>query len=423
MIKDDFERRYKREPVYRKDEKMKDSLSNIALKTIDLVKQNKNRPEGMAYYDEIISTDKREKELKDIKNKIIGTFCFFTPEELVYASGCLPVRLCSGFSETIIPAEEVLPRDICPLIKSSFGFKILRESYFELCDLVIMPTSCDAKKKLGENISDYLPVWMLNLPNIKDYERSKEIWVKEVKILKDRLENLTRNKIKRKDLKYWINLLQKRSKLFRDIYDLRKVNPAIISHRDLLIVVQTSFYDDIHRWMEKTRILYEELLEKSKQSVAFDGEKILITGAPIIFPNFKILDIIEELGALVVVDELCSGTQRLWDYVEPDEWTMAGMMEGLATKYLLPTTCPCFTTSYDRTDKILNMLNEFKVDGVIYHDLRLCQLFDMERNIISKVSKDKNVPVLTIHTEYSQEDTGQIKTRVEAFLEMIRSNI
>jgi len=420
-MKDSFERRYKREPVIRKDERIIEDIQKVKTNLINLIKNNPNRPATMAYYDEIILGDKRENELKNLKNKVIGTFCYFVPEELIWGVGCIPVRLCSGFFETITPAEEVLPRDICPLIRSTFGCKVEGVGYFNLCSLIVLPTTCDGKKKLGEYISDYLPVLTLNLPNIKTYDMAKEMWNKEIKVLKSKLEEFSGTKITRKNLEYWIKLFQKRSKLFRSIYELRKTNPGIISHRDFLMMVQSSFYDDINRWIEKTQVLYDELVEKSKQKNSFNGEKLLITGAPIIFPNFKILNVIEDLGALVVVDELCSGTQRLWDYAEPDEWTMEGMLESIATRYLLPSTCPCFTTSYDRIDKLLTMVDEFKVDGVIYHDLRLCQLFDMERNLVTKILKDKNIPVLTIHTEYSQEDTEQIKTRIEAFLEMIRS--
>ncbi|HAW49826.1 TPA: hypothetical protein DCX16_02605 [bacterium] len=140
-----------------------------------------------------------------------------------------------------------------------------------------------------------------------------------------------------------------------------------------------------------------------------------------IWPNYKLLNIIEESGATVIADELCSGTRMLYDPVEVDEWTEKAMITGIAYRYLLPSTCPCFTESNDRMDRILDLLNEFNVEGVIYHSLRLCQLYDIEFYRVKQVLKDKDIPLLNIHTDYSLEDTEQIKTRIEAFLEMIRA--
>ncbi|OGF45233.1 MAG: hypothetical protein A2231_00410 [Candidatus Firestonebacteria bacterium RIFOXYA2_FULL_40_8] len=425
MIKNDFEKRYSREPLNRKDPDVENAVQAAKDNTrkAALTSAGYKNPEAMAYFYDILTTDKREKELIESKAKVTGTYCYFAPEEIIYAAGAVPVRLCSGIYETITTSEEVLPRDICPLCKSSLGCRILGLNYTGVVQMIVLPASCDAKKKLGEYLSDYLPVVMLNLPNVKDYRVSKEVWLREIKSLKVKLEEFTGKKITKQSLKHWTGVLKSRALLFRDIFEMRKKNPGIISHRDFLAFVQASFYDDIMRWMEHGKILKKELEERIKNYPGFKGERLLLTGAPVIFPNFKILSVIEDLGALVTVDELCSGTQRLWDYSEPDEWTMEGMLEALASRYMLPSTCPCFTTSYDRIDKLLHLAEEFKVDGVVYHDLRLCQLFDMERNLVAKVLADKNIPVITIHTEYSQEDTEQVKTRIEAFLEMIRSNV
>lgn len=351
---------------------------------------------------------------------MIGSFCYFVPEELIYAAGAVPVRLCSGYSETVTSAEELLPRDICPLVKSSFGFAIAGGGWMEVCDTLVIATSCDVKTKLGEYLSDYLPVWMLDLPFIKDYSRVKKYWVEEIKHLKLKIEKLTGNKITRQNLKTAVELLKKRAQLHRKLYELRLQNPALLAHQDLLMVIQAAFYDDIHSWLRQTEKLAEELKIRSTPQRAIEKKKLLLTGAPVIWPNFKILNIIEELGGSVVVDDMCVGHQRLWDYAEPDEWTMEGMLEGIASRYLFPSVCPCFTASYDRIDKILKLAKEANVNGVIYHDLRLCQLFDMERDLVNRQLKERNLPMLTLHTDYGQEDIEQLKNRIEPFLEIIR---
>lgn len=434
---EEFEKRYSVSPVKKKDNKIEENLSNQHSKNLKLLKKAKDRVNVLSYYEGIASTSCRIEEMKNLsgqKKKIIGTFCNFVPEELIYACGCVPVRLCAGAYDTVSAGEEMLPRDICPLIKSSLGFKILGLSYFELCDLVIIPTTCDGKKKLGEILADLLPVWILEVPSRKNISAAKDFWFSEVDRLKRRLEQFSGVKITRERLKQAIEKLHKRQAVFRQFYQLRKHDPPLINGRDSLLVVQASFYDDIDRWIEKTEELCGEL---SNQPAPLDSKhltglaqakrsgprepRLLLTGAPIIWPNYKVLNIIEEAGATVVIDELCSGTQHLYEPVEPDEWTQDAMLRAIADRYLLPSTCPCFVESSDRIDRILNLIDEFNVDGVIYHSLRLCQLYDIESYKVKHALKAKGKAMLNIHTDYSQEDTEQIKTRAEAFLEMIKA--
>lgn len=427
-----FERRYIRPAVHKEDERIGKSLSKLISQNLEVMQKVPDRAEAMSYYDEMVTSDTRVREIQNFKGKVIGTFCNFVPEELIYAAGAIPIRLCAGFYDTIHPAEEVLPRDICPLIKSSLGFKILGLPYFELCDVVILPTSCDGKKKLGEILNDYLPVWMPELPQNKDLLSSRNLWLGEIKVLKERLEQFCRIKITKERLKVAIRLLHKRGEVFRRLYEIRKYKPCPINERDALLVTQASFYDDINRWIKNTEKLVERLCSQpalakrsgqGKLVTSNQKPRLLLTGAPIIWPNYKVLNIVEEAGAVIVMDELCSGTQHLYDPVEVDEWTLEGMLEAIANRYLLPSTCPCFTESNDRIDKLLEMVEDFSCEGVIYHSLRLCQLYDIEEALVKQVLKDKGIPMLNIHTDYSGEDIEQLKTRVEAFLEMIKSRI
>ncbi len=421
----EFEKRYTRPSVHKEDERIGKSLSKPISQSLEVMRKVSDRPKAMSYYEGIVSLDIRLKEIQSFKGQAIGTFCNFVPEELIYAAGAIPIRLCAGFYDTIHPAEEVLPRDICPLIKSSLGFKILGFPYFELCDVVILPTSCDGKKKLGKILSDYLPVWMLELPQSKDLISSREIWLSQIKTLKKRLERFCGVKINKERLKAAVELLHKRQEVFRRLYEIRKYKPCPVNERDALLVVQTSFYDDVNRWIQKTEglcnQLSNQLVPRQKSGSGPGKPRLLLTGAPIIWPNYKVLNIVEEAGSVIVADEICSGTQHLYDPVEVDEWTLDGMLEAIANRYLLPSTCPCFTESNDRIDKLLQLAEDFSCEGVIYHSLRLCQLYDIEEALVKQVLKDKGIPMLTLHTDYSGEDIEQLKTRVEAFLEMIKS--
>jgi len=148
--------------------------------------------------------------------------------------------------------------------------------------------------------------------------------------------------------------------------------------------------------------------------------RLLVTGSPVIFPNMKILTLIEESGGIVAIDDLCSSVRYIYDEVAVDERNMFDMMRAIADRYLFPCMCPIFTPSDDRITRILDLIEEFNIDGVIYHVLVGCHLFDFEFPRIMKELSKIDVPVLRIETDYSPEDVEQMRTRIEAFIETVR---
>ena len=394
---------------------------------IEKLKKFKNRSKKLNYFDELHITDKRIKELIEHKKsggKVIGTFCNLVPEELIYAAGAVPVRLCSGCNHSISPAEEMFPRDSCSLIKSSFGFAVTDDHYMKLCDVIIMPATCDGKKKLGEILNDYKPVWMLDLPQNKEREISKKYWLSEIRILKKRIEKLTGNKINKSELKNAIELLHERYDVIRDFQEVRKSLSPVILGSDFFIVIQAAFFDDIKRWIENTRELIDDLNNNIENNLLVKDKndlRLLLTGAPIILPNFKIPEMIEEFEAFIAIDETCAGSQFIYDPVVVEEWTLSEMLSAIAERYLMPSVCPCFIKSEDRIDKIMTLIEDFKVDAVIYHTLRLCLLFDVESMRVSSVLEENDIPFLHLNTDYSKEDLGQLRTRIEAFIEILHS--
>jgi len=289
---------------------------------------------------------------------------------------------------------------------------------FRLCDMFVVPAGCDGKKKLATLLANQLPTHVLELPSHKDSERSRQLWLDEIKVLEFEIERLTGNRISRRSLLEAVNLSRRRTEVARWLLELRRNNPCPISGRDVLLVFQASFVDDVERWIERVEELCEELESTSNR---MDGKRILLTGSPILFPGFKLLNIIEEAGATVVADELCGGTQRLYNPIVIDEKTEEAILAAIAERYLLPCTCPCFIGSDDRIDRLLELAEAFRINGVIHHTQRLCQLFDIECVTVENVFKRKGIPFLNIYSDLSPEDEGQIKTRVEAFLEMISS--
>ena len=414
---------------------IRETVGSASLKlmseSIDKMKAMPNRAQGMAYFDEAANLfSKRQDEIqahKDAGGRVIGTFCTFVPVELIYAAGAIPVRLDSGIYHTVDIGEEILPNEVCPVVKSSLGTKIVQSSpYFELCDATISPSTCDAKTKLGEILEDYLPVWMIDLPRGRDTAQSKGFWVAEVFELKKRIEKFCGQKISRKSLKSAIELVSQAQKAFCRLHDVRKASMPVIMGRDAMLAIQALFNDDIERWTRKTEELCNELDEHiAMKRKGYDAEmpRMMLAGSPIIWPNWKVPNIVEEAGAIIVCDELCSGVRGLYDPVRVDEWTMDDMLTAVAERYLLPSTCPCFTPNDNRANRLLQMVEDFKVQGVIYHILRGCHTYSIEFMRIKRVLERSNIPIHRIETDYSQEDTGQIKTRIQAFLEMVKESI
>jgi len=351
---------------------------------------------------------------------------------MILAADAIPVRIGSGWYDTAKLGDRIMPVEICPVIRSTVGAKMIGLSPFlELSDAIVIPLTCDGRTKLSEILSDYKPVWRMNPPRVKDDPHTLTMWKKEIQVIKEKIEKLTGNKITRKKLKKTIETMQKATKAFRRLQELRKGVP-VINGRDAMLVNQTSLWDNIERWTQKVNELCDELekrLEQKEYSSYPETPRVMITGTPMIWPDsWKVPNLIEESNpqGIVVVDEQCSGDRILYDPVGVDEWTMNDMIDAISERYLMACTCPSFTSEHgneDRVNWIIDRIKEYKVDGVIYYVVRGCILYAMEYARIKRVLDKMNIPVYYLDTEYTREDVGQMKTRVEAFLEMLEARI
>jgi benzoyl-CoA reductase/2-hydroxyglutaryl-CoA dehydratase subunit BcrC/BadD/HgdB len=416
---------------------VKAASQKIMTENIERMKKtSKNRPKAMEYFDEIADLfGKRQKEIQAAKErgrKVIGYTCLFAPIEMILAADAIPVRVNSGWYDTSKLGDRVVPVEVCPVIRSTIGAKMIGLSpYLELSDVLISVLTCDGMTKLGEILSDYKPVWAMPIPRVKDSAQSLQFWREELETVKGQIEALTGNKITGKKLKSAIEQTQKATKAFRRLQDLRKGNPVIMG-RDAMLVNQTYMWDDITRWTEKTEALCEELEEKVKRkewACSLDAPRVMVTGTPMIWPdNWKLPTLVEEgtPQGVLVADELCSSERLLYDPVGVDEWSMDDMLNAIGERYLMASTCPCFTSkdgNEDRINWMLNKVKEWNIQGVIYYVVRGCMSYAMEYTRIKKVLDKISMPVYYLDTEYTREDVGQMKTRVEAFLEMLTARI
>jgi len=395
-----------------------------------------NRPEAMEYFDEISNFfGRREKEIREQKEagkKLIGYSCMFAPIEFILAAGAIPVRVGSGWYDAAKLGDRIMPVEVCPVIRSTVGAKMVSLSpYLELSDAIINPLTCDGRTKLSEILSDYKPIWYMTPPRVKDDPQSLSLWKEEMQVIRGKIEELTGTKITKNNLRSSIEVMQRATKAFRRLQDLRK-GPPVITGRDAMLVNQTSLWDDIERWTQKTDELCDELekrVEQKNWACPPDTSRVMVTGTPMLWPDsWKVPNLIEESNppGVLVVDEQCSSDRILYDPVGVDEWTMSDMFDAVSERYLMASTCPCFTSEHgneDRVNWIMNRIKEYKVDGVIYYVVRGCILYAMEYARIKRILDRMGLPVYYLDTEYTREDVGQMKTRIEAFLEMLEARI
>ncbi len=386
-----------------------------------------SRPEGMGFYDFVVGDIHgiRVKELREHAEsggKVVATYCVFVPEEIVWAAGGIPIGLCAGAQFSIPMAEPALSRNTCALIKSSLGFKLGRICpYVQVSDLIVGETTCDGKKKMFEILSEYHPVYVMEVPN-KKTKRSRQLWRGEVREFLGAIEELTGHRITADELRQAIDEVNGRRRALKRLYDLRQASPVPISGRDALLVTQVAFYDDVKRNTQMINTLCDDLDKRvaAGEGVApADAPRILVSGCPMAIPNWKLHHIVESAGAVVVGEETCTGTRFFSELVEPAAGDRDALLEAIASRYM-NIHCACFTPNEERLDDIVRLARECRADGVIHYNLQFCHTYATEAGSVEKRLEKEGIPLLRIETDYSDEDTGQLKNRVEAFLEMIK---
>ncbi len=362
------------------------------------------------------------KELKDRGERVVGTFCTYTPIEVINAAGAHGVSLCGTSDAPIIHAEKELPKNLCPLIKSSYGFAVSEQCpYFYFADLIVGETTCDGKKKMYELLNDYKPTHVMHLPQGNLGQHSFDYWRAEVQRLRERLEDEFEIEISDEDLREAIKNRNRERDILLEFYELGKLNPVPISGYELNTVMESiGFQFDkeeqnkfIRERIDEIRRDYEENYKGKKST----RPRILITGCPSSGVRDKILKTIEDSGADIVAFENCAGVREKMDKVDEDP--TRDPIDAIAEKYL-NVCCSVMTPNPQRFEILDYMIEEYQVDAVIEIVLQACHTFNVESEKVKRfVTGDKKLPYMMVETDYSELDRGQINTRINAFLEML----
>jgi benzoyl-CoA reductase/2-hydroxyglutaryl-CoA dehydratase subunit BcrC/BadD/HgdB len=387
----------------------------------------KNRPERMVYFDGMIAElhGGRVKELLAAKAEgrpVIGTFCVYIPEEVVIAAGGICVGLCGGSQGSIPDAEKILPRNICPMVKSAFGFKVGRVCpYIQVVDFVYGETTCDAKKKTWEILDTMVPTYVMEIPQMKK-ESDRKMWLHEVKEFKAKIEELSGKEVTVDELTKAVRVMNDKRRALQRLNTLRHTKPTPISGKDVLLIEQIAFYDEPVRFAAEVNELCDELEQRITAGEAVptkDAVRIMVAGVPMALPNWKLHHLVESAGAVIVNEESCIGTRYYKDLMAEDGPDMETILTDLTTRYM-NIDCSCFTPNDERIDQVLKEFRESQADGVIHYSLQFCHTYNIEEIRIREACAREGIPYMFIESDYSPEDVGQIQTRVEAFLEQIR---
>ena len=358
------------------------------------------------------------KEVKDKGIPVIGAYCTYFPQEIAMAMGAVTVGLCSTSDETIPDAEKDLPKNLCPLIKSSYGFAVTDKCpFFYFSDVVVGETTCDGKKKMYEYMSDFKNVYIMELPNTQN-EAAQKLWKSEIIRFKEYLEDHFETTITDEAVKEAIKEENAVRTALKNLYGVMKYDPAPIKGYDLWKVLYGSGFKFDRKAIPAEINALVDKIEKEYAEGKMEEKKprILITGCPIGGAPEKVIRAIEDNGGIVVAYENCSGvksTAELVDEENPDVY------DAIAKRYL-NIGCSVMTPNPNRLKLLDELIDEFHVDGVVEMTLQACHTYNVETLAIRRfVNEKKGIPYIHVETDYSQADIGQLNTRLTAFLEML----
>ena len=375
-------------------------------------------------FDEFVDARKagfiRVKDYVQNGGHLVGMFCSYTPLELFDAANVAVVGLCGTSNEPIEDAEKVLPKNLCPLIKSSYGFAYTDKCpYTYFCDFIVGETTCDGKKKMFELLNEIKETYVLHLPQSQQRAYAKDIWYEEIKLLKAKLEEKYGIEITDEKLREAARKRNEMRKYMCELYSLQgTVPPALKSTEVMATLAQGMFNFGVDAQTASYKAKVESVkaaMAQGEQPVSPDAKRILLTGCPSTGVIQKVGATIEKNGGVIVCLDDCGGerTQKmLVDENAPD------ILRAISDRYL-EIHCSVMTTNEGRIENTREMVKKYKAEGVVEMVLQACHTFNVESTLMQKMCQEEGIPYMKLETDYSTSDSGQIETRLAAFNEML----
>ena len=349
---------------------------------------------------------------------VVGILCEYTPRELILAAGAWPVCLCGGDASMIPAAETVLPANLCPLIKSTFGYSMNRANPFlEMASLVIAETTCDGKKKMYERLAERHPMHVLELPQKADDPDARLHWLQELRKLQAVLETKFNVSITNEKIRDAIKVMNRERQLRRALAEMMRADSPPLTGRELLNLKSliACLPDDLAAYERILSLLPSrpEIERPSKRNV-----RILLTGVPVPHGAERILDLLEKDHATVVCQENCTGIKPIADAIDeaaPDP------LAALADFYLhLP--CSVMTPNTERMTRLEKLAGDYKAECIVELIWHSCLTYDIESGYAKELADKLGLPYLKIETDYSPNDDARLSLRISALCETVRAS-
>jgi len=342
--------------------------------------------------------------------KVVGYRCLYVPEEIIHAAGMLPFPTF-GTPQPIKKADSYFQPCVCEFIRNLFDLAL--DKKFDYLDYFILSNTCDAVRHLYNMWSYYIdstPCYIINNPQKMNDEFGYKFYRQELEKFKKLMEDLSGNRITEDSLIKSIELYDETRKLLKELNALRKRDIPPISGAEALKISMASMLMP----KEKTNELLRELIDevKTREIEDADGPRILITGS--IIDNPSLIQLVEDMGSVVVSDDLCTSTKYFWHQTKQNN----DPMDAITKFYMDRVLCSCVHPSEERYDYLQELVQEYNVEGIIYFNIKYCHPFSYESSIFRK-KIEEDTPLLILEADHSLSGLGQLKTRVQAFIEML----
>lgn len=375
-------------------------------------------------FDEFVDARKagflKVKEYVENGGHIAGMFCSYTPLEVFDAAGIAVVGLCGTSNEPIADAEKVLPKNLCPLIKSSYGFAYTDKCpYTYFCDFIVGETTCDGKKKMFELLNDIKETYVLHLPQSQQRAYAKDIWYEEVKLLKEYIEKKYGIEITDEKLREAAHKRNELRKTQLELYALQGAVPPVMKATEVMSTLAQGVFNfgvDAQYASYKAKVdAVKAAYNAGERPVSEKAKRILLTGCPSTGVIQKVGMTIENNGGVIVCLDDCGGerTQKMLVDENADD-----ILRAISDRYL-EIHCSVMTTNEGRIENTKEMIRKYKADGVVEMVLQACHTFNVESTLMKDMCEEEGVPYMKLETDYSTTDSGQIETRLAAFIEML----
>ncbi len=370
-------------------------------------------------------TANRPEELLKAKEqgaKIVGYFPGeYVPEELVYAAGAIPIALIHGGDlKAVDAALTSTTRFNCAFSKALYGEKVLkRQPHYDLVDLVAVPTACP-HLRVSADLWEFhtgANVFRIGVPLEYESERELGYYIEMLRSFKEKLEQLTGNRITEEKLSEAITLYNRMRELLKEISLMRKAPSPPLTGLDFIKLNHASLYLDPVAMVELLSSLSQDLKGRQAKSSGEESPRLILTGPNMAYGDYKIPGLIEECGGSVVAEEFYEGLRHYWENVTLD----GDLIQALAVRYLqknLPSAI-MRPSAKKRANFLIQLAKEFEAAGLVWYQLKFCEAFDSESYTTARTAQEQGLPMFTVESEYDVYDRGQLKVRLETFVYML----